>query len=140
LGNRADINDARKPVIFVRGVSHGDAFVFCEIVFVEEFGDPIVVHSFEIGGLHKDPDANIRERVKVRELLPNLGESGILALVGMLTPILQMADVGAQQFDLPVLLVPKLFQLDGVFLLLALQSPFKPVAEQPLAQKAPRSQ
>jgi hypothetical protein len=51
----------------------------------------------------------------------------------MLPPVLQMADVGAQQLDLPVLLVLKLLQLDGVFLLLALQSPFEPMAEQFLA-------
>jgi hypothetical protein len=57
--------------------------------------------------------------VQVRELVPNLGESGILA--GMLFPVAQMADVGAQQLDLPVLLVLKLLQLNGVFLLCAVR-------------------
>ena len=52
---------------------------------------------------------------------------------GMLFPVLQMTDVGAQQLDLPVLLLLELLQLDGVFLLLALQPAIEPMAEQFLA-------
>lgn len=109
---------------------------------------PDGVTSFELmqtawdrgGDPPKAHDAVARGRVKVRELIPNLGECGILALIGELAPVLQMADVGAQRLDLSILLALQFLQFEFVRFLLALQSPVEPTAPPPSARAKRRLQ